>query len=1139
MALKIKCLTLYALFALVNVLISQGEKEAPIQPTSTATTVDNIKSQLILIEQAEEMDPKTKENLTGLYKLALERLESSARFKTEAESYRKAIENSPESIDKLKAQLEALPTLTGPNTQTNHISDIRMDMASKDLEQLITSEKAKLTDLRSSLGTTEADIQAQVSRPEKNRIELEEARKKLAEINTALASPPVENEKPQETRARLTTLESRRQARNNEIVKLEQEATSHDLRLNLKRANRDLQQRQVALLDARIKSLETRLSTTKQREAAQAKEEAEKARREAARKHAIIIKIADENTELTSDLTNITTKLNNLKPTHDALVKKLTELKSDYTTLTNQIDIAGIDRALVEFMLDKRRRLPDEGSLRREINESENEIKTHRLNRFKKDEEIKNLQTAEQYLAENDSVIDEESSREDILREANLLLEQKSQYLQQLSDNYGSMIERLRNIHTDQEKYVTFVHSYRLFLDEKLMWVPTSTSILEWLKSPWIGSTKQLLNPNHWREVENAIKELISLQPIKASGIFLVFSSLLLFRSRMRERMNALSLKTRRISTDSFAATSQMLLIVFLIASALPLPVAYLGWALTNPLIGTNFSQSFGWALLFVGCNVFTLSFLYEISRPKGVAEMQFRWGETSLKLLRKHLFWFVLTVTTAGFVTAMMELQDNDAYRDSLGRLAFIITMAATTLFLKILMDPAKGIFAKTIQDHPQAWLSRISTFWYLLSLAIPCALILLAVSGYYYAAVQLGLRLLATFWLIIIALVLYDWGLRYFYVHERKIALEQALEKRKAANEKTAESNLVADESGNLAAEEPDVDLSAVKEHPRSLLRALVGTLLLISVWMIWSGVLPALNFLNTFTIYEYTITVEGESILQKTTILDLVKFLMVCVITTAAAKNIPGVLEIALLQNLPLQSGSRYAITTICQYLIVTIGILLAVSFFGIEWGQFGWILAALSVGLGFGLQEIVANFVCGILLFLERPIRVGDIVTVSDVTGIVNRIQIRATTIMNWDRQEFIVPNKEFITGRILNWTLTNTVNRITIPVGIAYGSDTVRARNIMLEIADKHPEILKDPEPMVVFERFGDSSLNFSMRFHLPSLDKRLLTIHDVHTQIDERFKEAGIEIPFPQRDIHVRQSGSEGEEIKFTLKEPR
>jgi potassium efflux system protein len=378
-----------------------------------------------------------------------------------------------------------------------------------------------------------------------------------------------------------------------------------------------------------------------------------------------------------------------------------------------------------------------------------------------------------------------------------------------------------------------------------------------------------------------------------------------------------------------------------------------------------------------------------------------------------------------------------------------------------------------------------------------------------------------------VIFTMVLHDWGLRYFYVQERKIALEQALEKRRTAQQ---ESPVSQDEMALPAVEDPDVDLSAVKEQPRRLLGTLVGCLILASFWMVWSGVVPALNFLNTFVVWDSEVVVDGTKTIHTTTLLNLIQFLIVSLLTIAAARNIPGVLEIAILQNLPLQSGNRYAITTICQYLIVSIGVLWALSFFGIEWSQFGWILAALSVGLGFGLQEIVANFVCGILLFIERPIRVGDIVTVSDVSGMVTRIQIRATTIMNWDRQEFIVPNKEFITGRILNWTLTNTVNRITITVGVAYGSDTEKAKNLLLEIANNHPEVMDDPAPFAAFDQFGDSSLNIVLRCYLPNLDKRLATIHEIHTQIHERFNMEGIEIPFPQRDLHIRSviSGMNG-----------
>jgi potassium efflux system protein len=169
---------------------------------------------------------------------------------------------------------------------------------------------------------------------------------------------------------------------------------------------------------------------------------------------------------------------------------------------------------------------------------------------------------------------------------------------------------------------------------------------------------------------------------------------------------------------------------------------------------------------------------------------------------------------------------------------------------------------------------------------------------------------------------------------------------------------------------------------------------------------------------------------------------------------------------------------------------------------------------------------ANFVAGIIILFERPIRVGDIVTLDGVAGTVTKIRMRATTITNFDRQDYIVPNKDFITGRVLNWTLSDYVSRIVIPVGVAYGSDTEKTVATLMRMADEHEQIIDDPKPQVTFEEFGDSSLLFKLRVfiameHMPH---RLQIIHQLHMAIDAAFREVGIEIAFPQRDLHIRTS---------------
>jgi potassium-dependent mechanosensitive channel len=265
--------------------------------------------------------------------------------------------------------------------------------------------------------------------------------------------------------------------------------------------------------------------------------------------------------------------------------------------------------------------------------------------------------------------------------------------------------------------------------------------------------------------------------------------------------------------------------------------------------------------------------------------------------------------------------------------------------------------------------------------------------------------------------------------------------------------------------------------------------------------------------------------RDIVRQVTMVDLLLVSVIAAVTLVAFRNIPGLLEIAVLQRLPMETSARYAVTTLASYAIILIGVVMGASSLGLRWNQIQWLATALTFGLAFGLQEIFANFVAGLIILFERPLRVGDIVTVDDVTGVVSRVRIRATTITNWDRKEFVVPNKEFITGKLLNWTLSDQVNRIVINIGIAYGSDTDKARNLLLKIAREHPLLLADPAPIASFEGFGDSALNLVLRAFLPTFENRLNVIHELHTAIHREFATAGLEIPFPRRDLHVRLIG--------------
>ena len=195
--------------------------------------------------------------------------------------------------------------------------------------------------------------------------------------------------------------------------------------------------------------------------------------------------------------------------------------------------------------------------------------------------------------------------------------------------------------------------------------------------------------------------------------------------------------------------------------------------------------------------------------------------------------------------------------------------------------------------------------------------------------------------------------------------------------------------------------------------------------------------------------------------------------------------------------------------------------ALNFIHLDLDKLGWMMAAMSVGIGFGLRDIISNFFSGLILLFERPLRVGDIIKVGDVLGEVKRIKIRSTVVTSFDNIDIIVPNKDFITSEITNWTSSDRDMRSTLGVGVNYGADLEKVREVLLETVSKHGRVYKDPAPVIYISSFGDSSIDFAV-VYWTLLDFKRGTFSDLHFAIDAAFKREGIEIPFPQRDINFK-----------------
>jgi len=227
-------------------------------------------------------------------------------------------------------------------------------------------------------------------------------------------------------------------------------------------------------------------------------------------------------------------------------------------------------------------------------------------------------------------------------------------------------------------------------------------------------------------------------------------------------------------------------------------------------------------------------------------------------------------------------------------------------------------------------------------------------------------------------------------------------------------------------------------------------------------------------------------------------------------------------AVLSKRRVDTGARISISRLIHYVLVTVGFLLAIIVLGFELTKLTIVLSALGIGIGFGLQAIVNNFICGIILLFERPVRVGDYIEVGGAWAEVKKIGLRATIVQTFDRADLIIPNADLVTNQVVNWTLTDRLVRLIVPVGVAYGSDVSLVIDTLMQCATEHPKVSAMHMPQVLFMSFGDSSLDFELRVWLTDADERLTVRSELHRAIDNKFRDAGIEIAFPQRDLHLR-----------------
>jgi potassium efflux system protein len=1110
----------------IHTSVSGKEGEAEKVLSLTTGEVQRLRERA---EEAKDLAEETKAKILETYDKALARLEASVDWSNKAADFDRVREEAPEAAEAIEKELKAdVPELW---------PELPEDASLDQLEQALTEVKLDLEAVNEQLSKLESEVTRRRERRKKVPELLAAARQRLLE---AREQGPEEGAGPPELfEAQRTLREAKILAVEAEISALRREVPSYDARTKLLNLRLDQALRIQAAKEKEAEFLKEKVTQRRREEAERDAREAREALIEVTDASPEIRQFAEELASETAELAEKRTGPEGILEKIEAISTRtgetnelLKKVRADFASVEKRVEAAGRLSAPIGALLRQRRAdLPNVQDRKGDIRARRDEIEKAQIKIIEVREERQEVSDVQSVASKKMSGVDpslpeyQRRRMERLLRE---LLWKKRSSLQSLLNDYTTYFEKLMELDARDRELVDAVQEFDSFIDERILWVRSVEPFkLETGVGVW-SSLKWIVRPDNWKQVVMALWGDVS----KNLGAYILAALLLVGvlagSRRMAVRLRAVHEEAGKPWCTDFGPTVEALLLTLLLSALLPAFIWMLGWRLRASGGAADFLNAIGSALQFTAVMYLTLEIPRQVFKPDGLGRIHFGWPGDRLDDMYRILGRAFVIVLPAVFVIAAAEGQPDEALKVHLVRVAFVLLMLAVSALLFIMLRPrlsAKGGEASVQGGRPIG----AGRFGYAAIVAVPLAIGVVEYLGYYYAALELGLRLLATACLVIAVLILQGLIMRWLLLAHRRLAI--------AENEKHVEVFAAEDPGeGEARAQEPEeqLDLAKVQVQANRLLRGIIAFVLLIGIWLIWVEVVRAFGILREVELWHTTREVsqivtdaEGKTIVQTLeqlrafTLADLLLAIVVLVMTLLATKNLPGILQVVLLQRFGLGAGERAAISTIVQYTILVIGGTFIFKIIGVGWGNIQWLVAALGVGIGFGLQEIVANFISGLIILFERPIRVGDAVTVGDISGIVSKIRIRATSITSWDRKELIVPNKEFVTGRLVNWTFSDPILRVEIPVGIAYGSDTEMAKERMRKVAEANEKVLRDPPPSVLFMGFGESSLDFELRAHT-KFDTMLSVRDELNMAIDKAFREAGIEIAFPQRDIHIR-----------------
>ncbi|QKD70488.1 mechanosensitive channel MscK [Proteus terrae subsp. cibarius] len=1088
---------------------------------SNLPTQESIQNQLNLLNKRSELSAEDKLTIAD-FEQSLLLLDNIQQLEKKLVNYDKTVEQLPEKLRNAQYQLNQLKQKVANKEAEDYQKSLEaLPLAT--LESQLETVLQSLQKAQDDLANYSNELIVLQTQPERAQSVLFNNSERLQQIRTLLNKSSADKAQMRPSAVQLLQLEQYYlQQQNNYQKRTLQSNVQLQSLLQLQRdyssAYIDLSQEHAQLIQEEIsdKRLDSSEETAKEAQSAGLENQV-------INDNPFYLAQTEINKHL-SDKLIVTTQNNNELNRHSLMVKnRLDRAIQSERNLKEQIDVLKGSLLLSRILFEEQVDLPD-GIF---INNLPDKIADLRLEQFEINKQRDQIiqpsiyidQLMHEYQAAYPEVTDPNAQKE--LRSAlELLVDARRELLDKLNNQLGNQISGSINLQMDQQQLRSVVSSLENTLAQQIFWVSSNKPInLNWFSTfpaqavaEFQGFKLNWSNENLLIGAKKSLPVLIAL---------ILFGSILIWqRKKLDIQFEKLNGDINKLNKDSQLHTPLALGIVFLKTLPLSCFVLAIGYWLINSF---NVQQEFIWSFAWQFA-VFWLMFewSYRLMSDDGVAVKHFKIPMERVQQNRKRLLRLSLPMLPIILLSAYGINNPLLLVGDVIGQLIAIISLFGISLcalpFCREMWQEKGNHVVRTV-------VITLLTF-------SPLILMGLVIFGYYYTALRLANRWIDSLYLLMLWFIAYHASLRGLTVAARRLAYRRALERRQAMLKEKKEG----EDNSLEPIQEPPMDMDQINQQSLRLTTMILFIIFASSFYGIWSDFITVFTYLDGITLWSYNLPTELGNVIKAVTVADLLLSVSIMAISWFMTRNLPGLLEVLILSRIKLQQGASYAITTILTYIIIAIGTIVSLGILGVAWEKLQWLAAALTVGLGFGLQEIFANFVSGLIILFERPVRIGDTVTIGTYSGTVSRIRIRATTVTDFDRKEVIIPNKAFVTERLINWTLSDTVTRIIIQVGVAYGSDLDKVKEILMKAAKDNVRVMTEPEPVVLFTEFGASTLNHDLRFYVRTLGDRNIAIDEVNRAIDKLCNENNINIAFNQLDVYLHnKQGDEVQEIKRPL----